>query len=421
MQLDYEDLVVPEHLIGPSFSEETILHTLILFPKANGNYVPYILKIYPDDAERKFRLADFLAGGYQKIPADFSGKYLFYKWNEKLIGGWRIKDGEKVKRIKPSKKEKQKKNQENSKITGDVVCYEITHTEYQITCQRGFGCSDPEVIGVYYTYECEYTSSPPPPVLVGEGWGGGGGTTPPEDDPCEVPDENIIGLRVDCEEEIDLTKLSNCHKLLINQLIGSSRDDFRIIFNKFSGSLPPPINFDVNFFYGDCPNLAAGCTSPVLINNEARITLNKSIIQNSTDLSIGRTVLHEMLHAYFLFIEDFPLANQDLNTLLNLYISKYNIPGNINYNPIHHNLFVENMFLNNIAVELKHFAESLGYPSSILNDNQFFLDMAWAGLTDTDVYKNLSEVDKTRISKTYYSEINGGYKGIPPIGNLACN
>lgn len=200
VQLDYQDLIVPEHLIGASFSEETILHTLILFLKPNGNYVPYILKIYPDDAEKKFKLADFLAGGYQNIPADFSGTYLFHKWNEKLIGGWRIKDGEKVTRIKPSRKDNQKNNKENSRIAGDVVCYTITTTEYQVTCQRGFGCSDPEVIGVYYTTECEYTSTPPPPILVGEGWGGGGGTTPPEDDPCEVPDENIIGLRVYCEE-----------------------------------------------------------------------------------------------------------------------------------------------------------------------------------------------------------------------------
>lgn len=67
MQLDYEDLIVPEHFIGPSFSEETILHILILFPKANGNYVPYILKIYPDDEEMKFKLSDFLTGGYQKM------------------------------------------------------------------------------------------------------------------------------------------------------------------------------------------------------------------------------------------------------------------------------------------------------------------------------------------------------------------
>jgi hypothetical protein len=201
VQLDYQDLIVPEHLIGPSFSEETILHTLILFPKPNGNYVPYFLKVYSDDPEKKFKLADFVAGGYQKIPADFSGTYLFHKWNEKLIGGWRIKDGKKVKRIKPSKKNKQKKNKQNFRIAGDVVCYEITHTEYQVTCQEGFGCSDPEITDIYYTYECEYVGSPPSPNLDLGGWGGGGGGTLPDSGPCEVPDGNILDLPVDCEEE----------------------------------------------------------------------------------------------------------------------------------------------------------------------------------------------------------------------------
>jgi hypothetical protein len=242
VQLDYQDLIVPEHLIGASFSEETILHTLILFPKPNGNYVPYILKIYPDDAEKKFKLADFLAGGYQNIPADFSGTYLFHKWNEKLIGGWRIKDGEKVTRIKPSRKDNQKNNKENSRIAGDVVCYTITTTEYQVTCQRGFGCSDPEVIGVYYTTECEYTSTPPPPILVGEGWGGGGGTTPPEDDPCEVPDENIIGLRVDCEEDIEdifaeierlFQKINPCER----EIIRSNLDLLPSIYQVYKNSV----------------------------------------------------------------------------------------------------------------------------------------------------------------------------------------
>lgn len=79
VKLDYQDMIVPEHLIGSLFSEKTMLHTLILFPKPNGNYVPYILKVYPDDQEKKFKLADFVAGGYQKIPADFSGTYLFHK------------------------------------------------------------------------------------------------------------------------------------------------------------------------------------------------------------------------------------------------------------------------------------------------------------------------------------------------------
>jgi hypothetical protein len=90
-------------------------------------------------------LTDFLTGGYQNIPADFSGRYLFYKWNEKLIGGWRIKDGEKVKSIKPSKKDKLKNNSVNSRIAGEVVCYEIITTVYQTSYQEGFGWSDPIV------------------------------------------------------------------------------------------------------------------------------------------------------------------------------------------------------------------------------------------------------------------------------------
>lgn len=79
------------------------------------------------------------------------------------------------------------------------------------------------------------------------------------------------------------------------------------------------------------------------------------------------------------------------------------------------------MFLNDIALELKNFAESLGYSSSILNNSRFFMDMAWAGLTDTDVYNSLSDEDKNRISRSYYSEIDGGYKGVSSIGNKACN
>jgi hypothetical protein len=165
VQLNYQDLEVPEHLVGSSFSEETILHTLILFAKPNGNYVPYILKIYPDDPEKKFKLTDFLSGGYQKIPSDFSGRYFFHKWNENPLGGWRIKDGEKVKRIKPSKTD----SQSNARTTGSLVCYSIAETTYQYSCLYPFGCTDPEVTGTRITYECEYVEDATP-VLLGEGW-----------------------------------------------------------------------------------------------------------------------------------------------------------------------------------------------------------------------------------------------------------
>ena len=273
------------------------------------------------------------------MPSDFSGVYRFYRWNGDFIGGWRVKEGVKTHRLKNVKN---KQSDKNSRISnGTVYCYQIITTWYTSTCYEGIGCTTPQEDGIDINgYECDYIAVPP--SLSGEGDGGGG--SPDAGDDCEQAEGNILDVQVECEEEIDINSLSNCHKLLINQLIGSSQSDFRIIFEKFSGSLPPPYNFDVKFYYGDCPNQAAGCTSPTLVNNEARITLNKSVIMNSTDLSIGRTVLHEMLHAYFLFLEDFPSTNEDLNSLLVAYINKYNVAGNINYNPIHHNLFVENMF-----------------------------------------------------------------------------
>ncbi|WP_144607269.1 SprT family zinc-dependent metalloprotease [Algoriphagus algorifonticola] len=415
VRFNFEQIDIPSHLKTEELSKNSVLQTLLLYPKENGTYIPYFLVIYPDDPNFQFEQEDFHRGAYQSIPEEFSGVYRFYRWNGNFIGGWRIKNGVKTHRLKEFKS---KTKSESSRISsGTLYCYVIETTWYTYTCFEGIGCTTPQEDGRDINgVECEYVLAPPSPMDPDTGGGGGG--TPPSGNECEQPEGNILDVPVECEEEeIDLTKLSNCHQFLINELIGSSQAEFRVIFEKFSGSLPPPYNFNVKFQYGNCPNSSAGCTSPLLINNEAVINLNKSIISNSTDLSIARTVLHEMLHAYFLFLEDFPTENQDLNTLLNYYIAKYNIPSNINYNPIHHNLFVENMFLNDIALELRNFAEGLGYPTSVLSNNEFFIDMAWAGLTDTDVFNKLSISQKNRISNIYYSELNG----TSSIGTIACN
>lgn len=423
VQFDFEEIAIPKHLKTDKLEKTSVLQTLILFPKQDGRYVPYFLNIYPDSPDKKFKLKDFMEGGYQKIPTDFSGVYRFYRWNGDFISGWRVKDGVKTHRIKDLKTQEKKGAGTSARTSNfQLYCYVVETTWFQYTCFEGIGCTTPEEIGTTTNgMECELVMAPPTPGDTGGG-GGGGGDPTPTDEECEVPEGNLEGVTVDCDEdeEINLAKLSTCHKLIVNQLIGSTQEGFKRIFEKFSGSLLPPYNFNVKFEYGDCPNSAAGCTQPFLVNNEAKITLNKSILSRASDLSIGRTILHEILHAYFLFLEDFPSANQDLNSLLNYYISKYNVSGNINYNPIHHNLFVENMFLNDIAVELRYFAESLGYPSSVLDNNDFFMDMAWAGLTDTDVYNSLSSAKKVRINSVYYSELTGSHKGVVSIGTKAC-
>ena len=197
VKLDYELVVIPEHLSSNSPTNESILHSLILFPKANGNYVPYILKVMPEDSNVKFDSVDFFEGGYKNIPSDFSGSYEFYTWNEKLIGGWGIKDGKKVTRIKPLNKS----NSKSSARTSEVYCYELITNWYSVGC-IGDICSEPTLIDHTISVQCDYYAMPP--SLAGEGDGGGGnpgGGDPSDGEPCEFPEENLFDVPISCEEE----------------------------------------------------------------------------------------------------------------------------------------------------------------------------------------------------------------------------
>jgi len=95
----------------------------------------------------------------------------------------------KVTRISLQEKIIQKNNKKNSRKQETLFAIHNNLTEYQCYCQEDLAVVIPEVIGVYYTYECEYTSTPPPPILSVK-LGGGEELTPPEEDSLvEVPDE----------------------------------------------------------------------------------------------------------------------------------------------------------------------------------------------------------------------------------------
>jgi hypothetical protein len=199
VQFDYEEIAIPEHLKTAKLEKASVLQTLILFPKPDGSYVSYFLNIYPDSPDKKFKMKDFIDGGYQKIPSDFSGVYRFYRWNGNFISGWRIKDGVKTHRIK--EKENIGKNKNSRISSGTLVCYQLVTTWYKSTCWEGFGCTTPVEDGTDITgYECELVIAPPSPGDTGGG-GGGGDPTPPPTEECEVPEGNLVGVTVDCDEE----------------------------------------------------------------------------------------------------------------------------------------------------------------------------------------------------------------------------
>ncbi|MDI1321878.1 MAG: hypothetical protein PSV36_03965 [Algoriphagus sp.] len=196
VQFDFEEISIPEHLKTEKLEKNSVLQTLILFPKPNGSYVSYFLNIFPDSPDKKFYTEDFIEGGYEKVPSDFSGVYRFYRWNGKFISGWRIKDGAKTHRLKNAKNNQTDKNSRIS--NGTVYCYQIITTWYTSTCYEGIGCTTPQEDGIDINgYECDYIAVPP--SLSGEGDGGGGSSDGGDD--CEQPEGNILDLPVDCEEE----------------------------------------------------------------------------------------------------------------------------------------------------------------------------------------------------------------------------
>ena len=401
-------------------SKTVIQNIMFVENRENGRYDPVIARYYPAD---EYSVSGFHEISYNKIGAGWSGTVDIWTYDERYFVGFIIEDGQ----LTATKHPEGYDFDQNARKIGlngenlDTTCRHVVSITTVVTIVSAGG-------GSHISYENETSvhmvcsggslgnnlgsngnTGTTYPFNSGGG-GGGGGISAPNEQPYTPPKV----VRPDFQ--IDFRGISDCHEKIIKDLIGSTQGEFRRIFQKFNGNQPVPANYNVRLRYGSCSNASANaCTSPTLVNNWATITFNPNNLGNATDLSFARTVLHEMLHAYLLFEAAYP-SNCDLNCLLNKYFDKYNTN-----NPSHHNLFAETKFLNDIAVELRNFATSSGYNIKLLG-NQYFKDMAWGGLTRTDVFNSLSTSDKTRIINRLNAENTGDPKGnIVPKGIKACN
>ncbi|MCH7403710.1 hypothetical protein ACFOUP_03700 [Belliella kenyensis] len=396
-------------------SDELIEETMLFVEKNDGTDGYAIL------TARYFSYGEKSKGmTYHKIPKNWSGRIDMFSYGEKHLIGFEVEKGRLSKHFYYQTEEPEKSNHTaNLYMTYNCSGYWFDFPFH------GFGEGHVNSLQSIWVNSCtssfinygegQNINSPMPSSSAPSGngrpnpeFGGGSGTG------NNYP---FPGFDV----QIDMNGLTNCHQLLINTLIGSTKEEFKKIFEKFEGnSLLVDMNFNVKFKYVNS-GTATAWTHPQIQNNAAVINIHQGNNAGATDLSIARTIMHEMLHAYLLFIEKFPQSDRSLNGLLNAYLDKYNVSGNVNYNAAHHNLFVEGAFINDIAEELKTFASSLNYPQSLLNDEQFFKDMAWGGLQDTDVYQQMTSAERDRISRRYYAERNGiTYQGTAPKGDKAC-
>jgi len=385
---------------------------------------PLIVRYYPDNEKS---LREFGKVYYGMIDMDWSGMVDIWTYDERHFISFTIREGTITSSMQTLNKDPNSHQPTGTNLLTTEPCREaviprnyvdvdgVVTVSFTVTyyCSSGGGSSSGGSTGSSYGNDS------------GTSWGSGGtgtyeyggsgsygtvgGTT------YTPPVITSPTIRI---ELIDMEELSDCHQDIINDLIGSTQFEFFRIFRLFYGDKPIPKNYNVKFQYGVCGNGATACTDPKLNNGWSTITIDPNVNSQATDLSIARTIMHEVLHAYLLFETQFP-SDCDLNCLLTKYIIKY---GSIDLNPTHHNLFVETKFLNDIALELQNFAVSMGYNPNTLGGDQFFKDMAWGGLTSTNVFKSLPSSEKTRIINTIGAELyNKNYSGTFPKGIKACD
>lgn len=143
------------------------------------------------------------------------------------------------------------------------------------------------------------------------------------------------------------------------------------------------------------------------IQGKVYIKFNTSYLNEATNLSIARTMIHELMHAYFMY--GLAMASDpgygkfiEVNDLL---FKKNGNPYNDQNDAQHEQ--IANKYVAQMSALLEAFAISAGIqsPNSSISLADYCKDLAWGGLKETKAYRKYA-TDKIRIDKHLKSEAN---------------
>jgi hypothetical protein len=220
---------------------------------------------------------------------------------------------------------------------------------------------------------------------------GGGGSS----SGITAPTSEAIAIAI--QKKINADKLSACLKNILDDLININAGPGNMI-NKFSGNDP---SFDYNWtMETGTNNLGVSGNTLSAYNATTGMTTRFDIKQfpNATELSWAKTMLHEAVHAYLItyFNRNEPGFKADYPVLFQKYTETKL------WNSNHHEEIAQSV-LQSFGVALESYGISKGYKL----DKQFYQDMAWGGLEQTDAFAKLPLADRRRISDTLSIELRG--------------
>jgi hypothetical protein len=223
------------------------------------------------------------------------------------------------------------------------------------------------------------------------------------------------------EEQLMQTFLDRIENLLqhqclsdvLNLLKGLNNGKIAQIIQQFSGEIP---NWNWKLQEGNVNGSDHAATAFPPISGTVTTTFDYNKLNQATELSLARTMMHEAIHAYLVsyFRNDQSAANKDYPQMLHDWRDeKYQQ----NLSIVQHNEMTRS-FVGEIAASLKEFGISRGYNLS----NEFYNDMAWGGLTETEAFEELDQTDKDRIMERLEAEFTSQTVGNEiPSNSRACN
>ncbi|HVI45140.1 MAG TPA: hypothetical protein VM802_09720 [Chitinophaga sp.] len=352
-----------------------------------------------------------------ETPEKFTGKILIETWNGHEIANYEyFPDG--------SYKSFWKSDPTNGRISVDPAMamgkciidyyycasagsYRTCRYSYsvQTDCGTGVGSTSPTYTG------------PGAPNLPGVGGSIGGGIGGVPGRPGVKPAFSAEKITVDpsaptCLSQINtqVNEKANLIQMAINAFYWDAKGPYNQMANMiYKISTDPnwkliikaaPIPDEVN----SQGNLTTRNAQTIGVGSHVEITFNTNYLRTATDLSIARTLLHEMVHSYFTFA----LANtldpdyntfRELNTLLFVDESKA-IDRSVQHNQM------ANSYIKNISSILYAYTLVAGIssPRADMTIQQYCDALAWGGLTETEAYNNYA-VDKNNIQAILLAEL----------------
>lgn len=172
-----------------NFKKNSGDYRILLFQLQENQFKPYLFKIENSEDSFDPKNKNLKHLNLNRIPKDFSGKYMFFNLDGGFVGSWNIELGERTRAAsyrKPALAESGKNNARTS--DWNYTCEVTTITAY---VQAGDG--EPEIVAQIELWDCEFTQVPEQIAPPDNGPGTGG-----EDPGCYEPHPYFEGQVVPC-------------------------------------------------------------------------------------------------------------------------------------------------------------------------------------------------------------------------------